>query len=112
MSSGLDGLNLMSRLVVSRSYHYPRRLAQSFDRGFGQGIYPTVIILLVAVQRSTPDTVFTVSQAPNLSLEPMRFSASPTGRAKKSGEISDSDLFTNTTTPAVSSRDDTEHEDV
>lgn len=49
-----------------------------------QGIYPTLIILLVVHQRSTPDTVFTGPSEFPMSLEPMRFKeASITRKSQK-----------------------------
>ncbi|EIM90632.1 uncharacterized protein STEHIDRAFT_144248 [Stereum hirsutum FP-91666 SS1] len=60
----------------------------SFEFGWPQpnvsGIYPTLIILLVALQRSTPDSVFTNTSEFRKSLEPMHFrEASPTRKSRR-----------------------------
>lgn len=63
-----------------------------------QGIYPTLIILLVALQRSTPDTVFTEMSEYQMTLEPMRFKkVSLNGKSLKGPRNTfDSGMFTDT----------------
>lgn len=71
-----------------------------------KGIYPTLIILLVALQRSTPDTVFTEMSEYQMTLEPMRFKeASLTIKSRKGPRNTyDSELFTDTNTGESSAR--------
>lgn len=78
-----------------------------------QGIYPTLIILLVALQRSTPDAVFTDSAEFRKTLEPMHFrEASLTRKSRRRpDDFSDSDLFNDTHIGVVSTRvHDSEHD--
>ncbi|EIM79225.1 uncharacterized protein STEHIDRAFT_173208 [Stereum hirsutum FP-91666 SS1] len=81
-----------------------------FDIGWAQpnisGIYPTLIILLVALQRSTPENVFTISGIPSASPEPMRFDPASDLKQAQRSELSESEFLSDNIVDTIHSRYD------